>query len=257
MCFLAQQIKGVDEKINEAFIVKASKVLGATDSPLTLSMICEHCLEYAAEYNRDIPYSEPPSNVGEARLPNKRTALQKNLEAFTPREQYVIIRYLCNLKDLASNESVQRLRLLLFRHYAHLAPDDEDTGEVIQEAKDWLEKYSDAFIHYQAACLKYRSGNRDLYRNALDDLRLSLEELLKKVLGNEKSLENQMKSLGGFVEAKGGSKEFSNGLWKVLDWYSRYQNERVKHKEAVVEGEVSFIFELTVACMRQIVRLDS
>ncbi len=243
--------------MHRAFIVRASEVLGDTYRGLSSPEICKLCREYAVEYNRDIPYPEPTSNDGEARLPNKRTALQKNLESFLPREQYVIIRDLCNHKKFEANEDVRELRRLLVKDYRHLAPDDEDTAEVIQEAQHWLKKYSDAFRHYDAASWKYRSKDREDYRNALDDLRLSLEVLLKEVLGNEKSLENQMKSLGAFVKAKGGSEEFSNGLWKVLDWYSKYQNERVKHKEKVLEGEVAFIFEITVACMRQIVRLDS
>ena len=243
--------------MHRAFIVRASEVLGDTDRGLSSSEICKLCREYAVKYHRNIPYPEPRSNDGEARLPNKRTALQKNLEIFSPREQYGIIRDLCNLEKLRDNESVKELNFLLSEDYTHLAPEDGHTVQVIQEAQHWLKKYSDACGHYDEACRKYRSGNVDLDRNALDDLRLSLEELLRKVLRNDKSLENQASPLGLFVLAKGGSKEFSNGLWKVLDWYSKYQNERVKHKEQVLEGEVAFIFEITVACMRQIVRLDS
>ncbi len=243
--------------MSQAFIVRASEVLGDTASGLSLPEICKLCRGYAVKYNRNIPYPVPTSNDGEARLPNKRTALQKNLESFLPREQYVIIRDLCNLKKFETNEAVRELRSLLGNDYKHLAPDDEDTVEVIQEAQHWLKKYSDAFRHYDAASWKYRSQDRELYRNALDDLRLSLEVLLKEVLENEKSLENQASPLGSFVLAKGGSKEFSNGLWKVLEWFSKYQNDRVKHRQNFVEGEVAFIFELTVACMRQIVRLDS
>jgi hypothetical protein len=40
-------------------------------------------------------------------------------------------------------------------------------------------------------------------RNVLDDMRLSLELLLKAVLGNDKSLENQIPQLGGFIKEKG------------------------------------------------------
>lgn len=44
--------------------------------------------------------------------------------------------------------------------------------------------------------------NNDDYRNALDLVRLTLELLFRKILNNERSLENQNKALGNFLKTK-------------------------------------------------------
>jgi len=93
-------------------------------------------------------------------------------------------------------------------------------------------------------------------RNLLDDLRLSLELLLKGIFKNSKSLENQIELLGEYLKEKGGSKELTNMFVKLVDYYSKYQNTYVKHDDAVIEEEIEFIFEITSSFMKHIVRLS-
>jgi hypothetical protein len=90
----------------------------------------------------------------------------------------------------------------------------------------------------------------------LDDLRLALELLLKKLMGNEKSLENQVPHLGSFIKERGGSSQLSNMFVKLVDYYTKYQNTYVKHDDAIIEEEVEFILELTSAFMKHLVRLS-
>ena len=92
-------------------------------------------------------------------------------------------------------------------------------------------------------------------RNLLDDLRLALEKLVQAILGNDKSLENQLPAVGQFVKARGGSPELSNMFAKLLDYYCKYQNNYVKHDDAVIEEEVEFIIEITAAFLKHFVRL--
>lgn len=65
-------------------------------------------------------------------------------------------------------------------------------------------------------------------RNVLDDLRLALEVLLRGILGNDKSLENQIAPLGDYVRSKGGSAEFGNMFVKLVEHFTKYQNRYVK-----------------------------
>ena len=58
-----------------------------------------------------------------------------------------------------------------------------------------------------------------LERNLLDDLRLSLESLLKEILGNGKSLENQKDELGRFLKEREGSPELRNMFQSMLAYY--------------------------------------
>lgn len=61
--------------------------------------------------------------------------------------------------------------------------------------------------------------NDQKYRGALDSIRLTLELLLKKLLGNDKSLENQKALLGKFLKEHNVSIQFVNLFLRELDMY--------------------------------------
>lgn len=92
-------------------------------------------------------------------------------------------------------------------------------------------------------------------RNLLDDLRLALEKLVQQIVGNSKSLENQLSAVGQFVKDRVGSPELSNMFVKLVDYYCKYQNNYVKYDDAVIEEEVEFIVEITSAFLKYFVRL--
>src|SRR5436190_23394752 len=96
--------------------------------------------------------------------------------------------------------------------------------ELIKETKHWLEKYPDAYKEYLSALKKF--DNKIYERNLLDDLRLSLELLLKNILHNTKSLENQVSDLGIYLKGKSISAEVINMFNKLLDYYVKYQNQK-------------------------------
>jgi hypothetical protein len=108
---------------------------------------------------------------------------------------------------------------------------------------------------YNGAIGKYRSGL--FQRNVLDDLRLALETLLKTILENERSLENQLPGLGLFIKARGGSPEFGNMFAKLVEYYCPYQNTYVKHADAVIEQEIEFVLEITSSFMKHIIRMHA
>lgn len=246
------------ETITEAFISKAADILGDTKEGLTGSEICKLCNSYAVTYNRKIPYAAYPFKETDGKpISNKRTALRLNLQCFSDAELYIIIRGLCEHEQVKDNEEVATLKTMLLRDYSELAPSGGVDEEFIEETSHWLEIYPEAYQHYNEAYRKYKSQDGQLYRNLLDDARLSLEVLLKAILSNNKSLENQQSELGKFIKDKRGTTEVTNMFWQLLNYYSRYQNNRVKHDEDIAEVEITFIFELTTVFMRQLVRLNS
>ncbi len=109
-------------------------------------------------------------------------------------------------------------------------------------------KYPRSAKLYQRAMDKIKIGNLD--RNCLDDIRLSLEILLKELLDNKKSLENQLSELGPFLKDKGCSKEIRNLIGTVLKIYSKHNNEYVKHDDKVNQIEVGFIINLTTSVIK-------
>jgi hypothetical protein len=231
------------------FLSRASEVIAAGVSG---SVIVRVTVAYAAEYGCELPHAVYPF---EAR--NKHTALLENLRALPPAIQYQAISELCDraaASDTTGN--IAELKLVLASRYAHLAAggsEDAWTGPLTVETRHWLESYPETKKLYVAALHKHRAGAYQ--RNALDDLRLALERLVANILGNSKSLENQVATIGQFIKSKGGSKELANMFEKLIDYYTKYQNTYVKHDDAVPNEEVEVLLELTSSFMKHFIRM--
>lgn len=237
---------------DDTFIALASNILGDTDYGLSGKEICKYLAEYAVKYGVVIPYASYPNKD----FPNKRTALETNLKCFTPEQQYKIIDELCRLPKFSENEKVQDLLIKLVNRYQEFSTETNELPEMVLKTKEWLDDYPQAKKHYEDALSK---RNNNIYtRNLLDDLRCSLEALVKEILKNSKSLENQKAELGNFLKENVISVEIRNLYTdKILDFYIKYQNNNVKHSENFNEIEVDFIFEQTAVLMRLLIKLDN
>lgn len=243
--------------ISPAFLLQASEVLGDTDSGLTGSQIKDLTTTYAFDYDVDIPHASYPFD---STVPNKRTALLENLKAFESEEQYRIIKDLCDdlIRRDKNVEDVRDLKIKLLTRYSHLESNelgDELDETLIDQTRHWLEGHDAALALYNDALRKYQLG--EFTRNVLDDLRLALEKLLHSALENNRSIENQISTLGGYVKQRGGSPELRNMFVKLVNYYTDYQNTYVKHDDAVIEEEVEFVFELTSSFMKYVVRIST
>lgn len=239
--------------IPTTFINFSADTLGSTAQGLSGSKIAELCSAYAIDFNVTIPFPEYPFP---SELPNKRTALRENLKAFSPEQQYKVIKELCDLDQFKENNDVKDLKIKLITRYGQLGNGqgkNEVNEALIEETKHWLQTYPDSLKLYQEALSKF--DNQVFQRNLLDDLRLSLELLLKSIIGNNKSLENQLGDIGTFIQSKNGSKELNNMFVKLIDYYSKYNNTYVKHDDAVIENEIEIIFEMTSSFMKFLARL--
>lgn len=120
-----------------------------------------------------------------------------------------------------------------------------------------LEDYPQAAKPFDKALGIYLRGDTSQYRNLLDNLRFALEQLLKKILNNKKSLEKQKSDLGTWLEKKGLHKEVRNLYSMLLSQYKNYQNDAVKHGENYSLDEVEFMIYLTGNFMRLLIQLAS
>ncbi|BAY45911.1 hypothetical protein SAMD00079811_35180 [Scytonema sp. HK-05] len=126
---------------------------------------------------------------------------------------------------------------------------------IIDSALSGLEDYPEVAGHFEKALKIYQSGETSQYRNLLDNLRFALEQLLKKILKNQKSLENQKNHLLPWLREKGLHSQVVNLYEKLLSTYQDYQNDAVKHNEAFSLDEVEFMIYLTGNFMRLILQL--
>ena len=206
---------------------------------------------YAADGGVDLPHpTYPIAN-------NKRTVLYENLIALPPKSAYQALLDLCGKVRPRFAAEATKLRMTLVARYGHLSDlslERSVSHGLISGTQQWLDAYPSALALYNEALAKYEAGV--LERNCLDDLRLALELLVRTVLGNEKSLENQIQPLGVFLKKRGGSPEFRNMFCKLVEYYAKYQNTYVKHDDAVLkEEEVEFTIEMTSSFAKHLVRI--
>ncbi len=242
------------EEISAVFVTHAAGVLGDTDRGLSGQDIVAITAAYAVDSGVDAPHPTAPLTV------NKRTALRQNLMALPTKARYQAILDLCNHPTIQPRnpDGANKLKMTLVARYGHLSeaqPEWAVSHGLISGTQGWLDAYPKALALYNQALAKYESGA--LRRNCLDDLRLALELLIRGVLGNEKSLDNQVAPLGTFLKARGGSPGFRNMFVRLIEYYAMYQNTYVKHDDAVMEEEVEFILELTSSFAKHLVRLAS
>ena len=235
-------------KLDDAFLAYASDILADTNAGLSGMKIVEYCNSYAIDFNRVTPYGSYPFDA-----PNKRTALKENLKVFAAPEQFRIIKELCELPALCDQEKVKELKLRLFSRYGNLATEKISETELIQKTKHWLSNHPDALKQYESALAKYEGGIFE--RNTLDDMRLAFELLVKDLLGNGKSLENQIAEIGAKLKSTGASVELRNMVQQVIKYYTDFQNNHVKHNDAVNEKEIEYIIELTSVVMKFLIKI--
>ncbi len=237
------------EKISPSFLLYASDILADTDKGLSGGWIVKIFNSKSVEYGIEVPHYKIPFAKG---TPNKRTAFLQNIEKFSPEQQFAIIDACLMNERFLNNEDAKTLKIKLYGQYKHLAIEGLMVTDFIFETKHWLQQYTAAFKLYSSALEKY--AGKVYQRNLLDDLRLSLELLLKQILQNDKSLENQLGNIGTYQKAQGMSPEVMNMFTKLVDYYGKYQNNYVKHNDDVKSSEIEFIIDLTSTFMRFLIR---
>lgn len=239
-------------KIPTAFVSHAATEM--TNNGLTGPKLVEILCAYAVDFSVDIPHARYPFDAG-----NKRTALLENLIRFAPKQQYQIIRELCDrLNPDGSIAALVTLKMKLLTEYQEFADQDNASplhATLVQETRHWLADHPAARKPFDEALHKHKSGI--FQRNTLDDLRLAVEILVRELMGNDKSLENQMPLIGQYVKARRGSAELANMFQKLVEYFTKYQNTYIKHDDAVITAEVEFVFELSCSFMKHFLRLKS
>ena len=80
--------------------------------------------------------------------------------------------------------------------------------------------------------------------------------LVKDLLNNTKSLENQIGGICGILDKAGTSVELKNMVQKIIDYYTKFQNSHVKHNDAVNSNEIEYVIELTSVIMKFLIKAN-
>ncbi len=126
--------------------------------------------------------------------------------------------------------------------------------KLVNDNLNWLELYPKARekMHLALSSLQ-RNGQP---RQIIDNMRLSFELFLKQYLNNEKSLENQKELLGKKLQEYGIAKEIRDMYATVFSFYTRYNNENVKHDDKCAKVETEYIIYLTGTFIRLLIQID-
>lgn len=126
-------------------------------------------------------------------------------------------------------------------------------AKLINDNLNWLESYPKAREKmHLALSLQQRKGQP---RQIIDNMRLSLELFLKQYLNNEKSLENQKEILGKKLQDNNVSKEIRDMFATLFSFYTRYNNQNVKHDDKCVSIETEYIIYLTGTFIRFLIQI--
>lgn len=120
----------------------------------------------------------------------------------------------------------------------------------VQEILEWIDAYPDAAKAYRAALKKI--SEKQYARNALDDMRLSIESLVREIMGTTKTLENQIPSVGAALKAKGALPQAITFITTMLTHYAKYQNDNVKHHDTADVEDIEMIVSMTAVMMKYI-----
>lgn len=183
---------------------------------------------------------------------SKKKLLTQNIHDLSYSSQILFFKQLMQHNKIKSNNDlIEQINLLIQKG-------DLEKNKSQNSILNILKKYKCKEMEKSWIKLIERYNNDD-YRNALDLVRLTLELLFRKVLNNEKSLENQNKALGNFFKNKGVDIYTINTVEKILKSYTTFQNNKVKHKYPLnlSKSEVSFFMNLTVILIRFIDEINS
>ncbi|HXC44778.1 MAG TPA: hypothetical protein VNY51_14810 [Candidatus Dormibacteraeota bacterium] len=126
---------------------------------------------------------------------------------------------------------------------------------LIADNLEWLARHPQALKNFQVALSIYLSKDVSEYRNLLDNLRFAVEQLLRDILQNQKSLENQKDTLLPWMKSKGLHASVTGMYHDLLfKHFAIYQNDAVKHGEKYSPQEIEFMIYLTGTFMRLLIQ---
>ena len=115
---------------------------------------------------------------------------------------YVVLEDKRSLFEKKINEYLGRFDIkFLFLKGQFITADFVANQPTVTEVLEWIDLYPDAAKAYRAALKKL--SNKEDTRNAIDDMRLALESLIRDIMGTTKTLENQIQPIGSALKNKG------------------------------------------------------
>src|SRR5699024_5554443 len=134
-----------------SFISFAASVLAETKKGLSGNEIVKYSNKFAFEFNVNIPVDYYPWADFGKDVPNKRSALQWNLEVFNAKQQFYIIDFLCDLPEFEDDEEVKEIKNKLYERYSTFSAEQLSDAKLINSTSTKADKHSKSKVLYDKA----------------------------------------------------------------------------------------------------------
>lgn len=123
---------------------------------------------------------------------------------------------------------------------------------LISEPFVWLKDYPESKKQYTRILRAYENG--EYTRDIADNCRKLLEQFLQEFFDNKSNLENNLKNVGTHLKEKGLSKELTNMVQTLIDYYKKYNDSNAKHNDLVPENALEYIIYQTGLFIRLLLK---
>lgn len=127
---------------------------------------------------------------------------------------------------------------------------------LVSQPLEWLKEYPQARESFAKALKKYAEFTDNNASEVADSFRKALESFFQNFFGCNKSLENMMSEYGTFLKNKGVPKEISNDFVKLIDSYTKFNNNYAKHHDNASKNILEYIMYQTGNIIRLLVTLS-
>lgn len=192
-------------------------------------------------------------------LPDFLIVIQQLLWALEESKSWQRERFVATLERARQYSPGINFRIVRRGTTATLYPEGarELDNALVEEPLHWLAEYPKVAEPFEQALRIVLAKDSEKYRNAFDNLRWSMEQLLKAVLKNRKPLEKQGEALLPWLKQKGLHQQVVNMYVDLLRRFGQYQNDAVKHGDDWQPAELEFVMYVTGALMRLLLQAEN
>lgn len=119
----------------------------------------------------------------------------------------------------------------------------------------WLKDYPLTEKAWIKALKDYSETNDETASETADKFRKALERFFQEFFGSEKALENLKSEYGIYLSSRGVPAEIRNNFEKLLEAYTKYNNNYAKHHDKVSKSVLEYIMYQTGSLIRLMITL--
>lgn len=126
---------------------------------------------------------------------------------------------------------------------------------LVSEPLEWLNNYPVAHKAFVKALKAYSNVTEDTASDVADLFRKALESFFQEFFISDKSLENLKSEYGTFLSDKSVPGEIKNNFEKLLELYTKYNNNYAKHHDKTSLNVLEYIMYQTGSLIRLLITL--